>query len=116
LQSNQALSGIVVDTHTEVANWWRIRDIRSVSSAESAILHNQAVLRDGIDSLKTEIQTLQSTPAPLSNGDGKHNIAVGESLESLKADIQQIQRKLQELSIAKRYAGILVPYSNLLHI
>jgi hypothetical protein len=80
-------------------------------------LHNQAVLRDGIDSLKTEIQTLQSAPAPLSsNGDGKHNIAVGESLESLKADIQQIQRKLQELSIAKRYVGMLVPYSNLLHI
>ena len=80
-----------------------MRDIRIASASESALIHNQAILRDSIDSLKTDVKSLQSSATPLTFIDGNLEIGVREILESLKANVQDLQQKITELNVPKKY-------------
>jgi hypothetical protein len=53
-------------------NLWRVRDMRTTSASESAILHNQEVIYSDIEKLRQEMQAMKiSVPE-------KKDIATGD--------------------------------------
>ena len=94
---------MTIDTNVTSSNWWRLRDVRIASAPESALLHNQAILREGIDSLKADVKSLQSSATPLTFIDGNLEIGVRDILESLKANVLCLQETIKELNVPKRY-------------